>query len=147
MYNTRLSDNRYTVTCISVINNTKILHFVVDTGAMYTCCNSKYIDTKLTEQSLTDCEIKYIGGFNNEDKKNPIKIYRYHLDQFTIGNIDLGERDIWITFENRVDDNVLGMDLLQHVTYLQLADAGSISFFNDRGELLDYVSKQDIGGT
>lgn len=39
------------------------------------------------------------------------------MKQFTIGNIDLGKQDIWITFDERVTDTVLGMDILQQVIF------------------------------
>lgn len=40
----------------------------------------------------------------------PVVFYRCSLKQFTIGNINIGEQDIWITFGKRVTDTVLGMD-------------------------------------
>ena len=39
----------------------------------------------------------------------------YHVNQFAIGTVDLGERDIWITFDDRVSDDLLGMDNLSDV--------------------------------
>ena len=41
--------------------------------------------------------------------------YRYSLKQFTIGNINMGEQDIWISFDRRVTDIILGMDILKQV--------------------------------
>ena len=44
-----------------------------------------------------------------------VKFYKYPLKQFTIGNIDMGKQDIWITFDERVTDVVLGMDILKQI--------------------------------
>lgn len=44
-----------------------------------------------------------------------VRFYKHHLQQFTIGNIDMGEQDIWITFDKRVTDIILGMDILKQV--------------------------------
>lgn len=41
----------------------------------------------------------------------PVVFYRCSLKQFTIGNINIGEQDIWITFGKRVAETVLGMDI------------------------------------
>ena len=38
--------------------------------------------------------------------------------QFTIGNIDLGKQNLWITFDQRVTDTVLGMDILQQIIFI-----------------------------
>ncbi len=59
-----------------------------------------------------DHEQKFISGFV---KGSVVTFYRIHLRQFTIGNIDMGEQDIWITFDDRVTDAVLGMDILKQV--------------------------------
>ncbi len=45
----------------------------------------------------------------------PVVFYRCSLKQFTIGNINIGEQDIWITFGKRVTDTVLGMDIPKQV--------------------------------
>ena len=59
-------------------------------------------------------EIKLIGGFV---KGLPVKFYKYSLNQFTIGNIDLGEQSLWITFDEMITDTVLGMDILQQIIF------------------------------
>lgn len=41
-----------------------------------------------------------------------LKFYRLSLQQFTIGNIN---QDIWITFDERITDIILGMDILKQV--------------------------------
>ena len=78
--------------------------FIVDTGAMFTCCNYKILDIHLEESELADNEIKALGGFV---RSIPVTFYKCSLKQFTIGNIDLGKQDIWITFDERVTDTVV----------------------------------------
>lgn len=51
-----------------------------------------------------------LGGFAKELQ---VKFYKRSFSQFTIENIDFGKQDIWITFDDRVTDVVLGMDILQ----------------------------------
>ena len=40
----------------------KVIDFVVDTGAKYTCCNYLSIDTNLNEVDYVDAEFKLLGG-------------------------------------------------------------------------------------
>lgn len=114
MYSTNLKDNKYPVICFAVLGQVQIVDFIVDTGAMFTCCNYKFFDIKMEEKNLKGNEIKFLGGFV---KGSSVKFYKLHLKQFTIGNIDLGRQDIWITFDERVTDTVLGMDILQQVIF------------------------------
>ena len=109
MYSTSIKDNRYQIQCIAVSNKIRSARFIVDTGAKFTCCHYTLIDFDIREEDLAANEMKYLGGFI---KGVPVKFYRYRLIQFTIGNIDLGEQDLWITFDQRVTDTVLGMDIL-----------------------------------
>lgn len=88
--------------------------FVVDTGARFTCCHYTSVDIDIREKDLRMCEIKFLGGFV---KGSPVKFYRYGLKQFTVGNIDLGKQNVWVTFDDRVTDTVLGMDILQQVIF------------------------------
>ena len=108
MYSTSIKQNRCRVECIIVAEDIAVENFVVDTGAMYTCCNYLLVNDKLDETSLKDCETNCIGGLIEGDK---VRFYKYALKQFTIGNIDLGEQSIWITFDQRVTDIILGMDI------------------------------------
>lgn len=47
-----------------------------------------------------------------------MKFYKYPLKQFAIGNIDMGRRDIWLTFDERITDIILGMDILKQMMIL-----------------------------
>ena len=104
MYSTRLRNDRYLVDCLTISDKIAIGKFVVDTGAKYTCCNYCVIDSTLEETQFSDTEIKYIGGFV---KGEIVKFYKYPLKQFTVGNIDMEEQNIWLTFDERVTDIIL----------------------------------------
>ncbi len=43
MYSTSLKDNKYSVICFAVRGQVQIIDFIVDTGAMFTCCNYKFL--------------------------------------------------------------------------------------------------------
>ncbi len=107
MYSTNLKDERFIADCIVNFRKGRIIQFIVDTGAMFTCCNYKVFDKNLQEKELSGGKTKLLGGFV---KGTPVKFYMCRLKQFTIGNIDLGRQYIWITFDMRVTDTVLGMD-------------------------------------
>ena len=114
MYSTKLKDERYSVECIVLLGKVRVIQFVVDSGARFTCCNYKVFDKNMHEEDFAGCEIKTIGGFI---EGSVVKFYRCSLKQFTIGNIDMQEQDIWVTFDKRVKETVLGMDILKQITF------------------------------
>lgn len=63
----------------------------------------------MCDKDFADHEVKIIGGFV---EGSGVKFYRCRLKQFMIGNIDIIQ-DIWITFNKRVKETVLGMDILK----------------------------------
>lgn len=63
MYSTKLKDNRYPVICFAVIRRVQIIDFIVDTGAMFTCCNYTAFDKNLNEKDFMDNDMKLLGGF------------------------------------------------------------------------------------
>lgn len=112
MYSTNIRGNKCLVDCIAVLDRVRAVKFIVDTGAMYTCCNCKIFGFHIDGDALKKNETKILGGFV---KGLPVMFYKCNLKQFTIGNLDMGEQGIWITFDNRVTDIVLGMDILKQV--------------------------------
>ena len=114
MYSTKLKDERFSVDCIVFLGKVRIVQFVVDAGAMFTCCNYKLFDKSMQEIDLKECEVKNLGGFI---EGVGVKFYKVSLSQFTIGNINLNKQNIWVTFDKRVRETVLGMDILQQVIF------------------------------
>lgn len=141
MYSTNCSNGlRYTVTCIINQSVIRLVDTIVDTGAKFTCYRARLIDSSLTEEQMMGKIHKDIGGFvDGERKSNTVRVYQYCVNQFTIGNIDLGKRNIWVTFDQRVKDNVLGMDILRSVNFLQYANMDELLFFGSITELRTYA--------
>ena len=57
--------------------------------------------------------------------------------QFTIGNIDMGEQDIWITFDERITDIILGMDILKQIIMITNPYDQKIYFCREREDYAD----------
>ena len=138
MYSTKLKDKRFTVRCIRVAKDVKTVNFIVDTGAQFSCVNYSLIDSAMREEDLIGCEAKVIRGVIEGES---VRLYKYRLKQFTIGNIDLGGQDIWITFDERVTDTVLGMDILQQVIFTANPYNKKIYFCKDKS---DYDSNFEL---
>lgn len=136
MYSTKLVKQRYEVECISLTRVLKIQRFIVDTGAMYSCCHYSMIDEKIQEQELLALKTKLIGGFVNG---LAVKFYEYPLKQFTVGNINCGSCNIWITFDARVADMVLGLDILKDIIFLNRPSDGEIYFFESDADCRKYI--------
>ena len=144
MYSTRFDhENRYVVTCITNQDksNVRLVDTIVDTGAKYTCYCVGALNRSLREQDFSNSRSIRIGGLiRDEGNRGAVTFYEYHVKQFTIGSIDMGERCIWITFDRRVKDNVLGMDILQSISFMQEADERTLHFFQNKDEMKEYVS-------
>ncbi|MBQ7558091.1 MAG: hypothetical protein IJT00_08505 [Lachnospiraceae bacterium] len=140
MYSIACDRLRYSITCILNRDRIALVDTIVDTGALYTCYKAEQIDENLSEEQFKDAERKTIGGFiGGKYGSDFVVFYRYDVRQYTIGTIDLGEKTIWVTFDKRVNDNVLGMDILRSVSYLQYEGSDELVFFKDRDELREFV--------
>ena len=139
MYSTKLrpDNDRYIAKCIVNASGPKVIDFVVDTGAKYTCCNYLSIDPRLIESDYTEKEYKLLGGIIEGEV---LKVYRYNAPQFTIGTVDMGQQSIWITFDERATDDVIGMDILKKIHYYQDADDNRMYFSPDKREYLKLIS-------
>ena len=80
--------------------------FIIDTGAMFTCCIYKAFDKRMRECELENCETKFLGGLV---KGSRVKFYKCALKQFTIGSINMGEK---IYFCKDIDDYHNNFELL-----------------------------------
>lgn len=136
MYSTKLMKQRYEVECISLARVLKIQRFIVDTGAMYSCCHYSMIDEMLQESNFLQSNMKLIGGFVNG---SAVKFYEYPLKQFTVGNINRGVCNIWITFDERVADMVLGLDILKDMIFLNNPSDGEMHFFESVSDCKEYI--------
>lgn len=138
-----LKGNRFGVECRLVIGTiydkpkVKTVKFVVDTGALYTCCYYRALDNSLRESSFENKEYVDLGGFVDGSF---VRFYKYHVASLTLGDsVHLLNQDIWITFDNRITDYTLGMDLLKEIAFLFHPESGQLMIFNTYDELSAYV--------
>ncbi|MCM1182645.1 MAG: retroviral-like aspartic protease family protein [Roseburia sp.] len=121
-----------------MLNDISLEKFVVDTGAKFTCCSYKVIDSRLREEQIRNPEIRLVGGIVSGEY---LKFYKLRLNQFTIGNIDMREQDIWITFDERITDIILGMDILKQIIVTINPYNQTVCFCKDND---DYNSNFDL---
>ena len=132
MYSLKNSDDRFVANCIVMYSRPRIRRFVIDTGTKYTCCSYDYINPALKEEDFQDSRTKMLGGFVADIG---MKFYECRLSQFTIGTVDLKDQSVWITFDPRIADSLLGMDILKQVLFLNRPDKNEIDIYNDYDEL------------
>ncbi|MCM1106215.1 MAG: hypothetical protein NC355_04645 [Blautia sp.] len=140
MFSVRLNKNRIFVQCFAQ-NLLSVQSFMVDTGALYTCCPSLSLSIRVNENDCKQYDKIVLAGLDNE----PIVYYKFPVDLMCINNIDIGKRDIWVTFDKRVTDMVLGFDILKDISFLFDNQTSYMHFFGSRNELSEYV-KNDEGG-
>lgn len=79
-----LNNNPFAVRCIRVAKDIKTVKFIVDIGAQFSCINYSLIDGNMREEDFNSHEAKVIRGVIEGES---VKLYKYRLKQFTIGNI------------------------------------------------------------
>ena len=131
------ADGRYTAKCIVNFKKPRIRDFVVDTGAKYTCCSYDYVDSSLKEEDFKESRTKILGGFV---ANIGMKFYECDLAQFTIGTVDFGKQKIWITFDERIADSLLGMDILSQAVFANVPENVKFAVYNDVSEAVTDLS-------
>ena len=137
MYCVNLQDNRIVVSC-NILNEGKIrfLSVTYDTGARYSCFRADLLSGALKETDCAHAETKYLTGFIGEEAS---LFYKYRVDKFAFGNIDLGEQSIWITFDDRVTANLVGYDIIRQISRVSIGLSDKENFFASCEELRDYI--------
>lgn len=138
MVESTLLNYRYNQNCVIFADIGKDVQFLIDTGACWTTCHYSSINKFWRESDFSEAPYTYFGGYSGE-RNIGAKHYKYHLNKFQIGDINLGERDIWVTFDKNVNENLLGLDILQYITFVQIAGTGKFVFFKDMKELQNYM--------
>lgn len=137
MYSVNSKNNRVTVQCnILKKGRIKFLEAVYDTGARYTCFHASFIDSSLKEEEFKDEECKALSGFVGSQASI---FYKFEVDRFAFGNIDLSSQFVWITFDPDVTSNVVGLDIIRRLTRLSIGETDEIRFFESIGELKRFV--------
>ena len=103
--------------------------FIIDTGAPHTSCSFNCVNPSLKEQNLVGNFRS--GVFGGYVENVGVVHYLYPVDNFYVGSLDLGKQEVWITFDDRANANLLGLDLLQNLTFLQSRDSKQLLIFRD----------------
>lgn len=107
--------------------------FIVDTGAPQTVCDYSCVDQLLSEQVVSmKCKSAYFGGYIGY---SGVKHYLYPVEHFYLGNIDLGRQEVWVTFDGNANANLLGLDLLQQLRFMQCKDTKQLLIFKDDADI------------
>lgn len=126
VYCTKLNHrNQYIVDCMLLTDAVQIVRFLVDTGAAYTCCSADSLN--LFEEDFQKSPFRIMGGII---PNAGMKFYPYHVRQFTIGTVDLGERDIWVTFDDMATNDLLGLDILKDISLHQNQKTKEMCFYD-----------------
>lgn len=143
MYTVKVKDDRMIVTCIynDIIIEPAIFKAVFDTGAKYTVIRASSISDELCEERFENSEYKYLSGVVNG---TIFKIYKAHLKQMTLHKIDIKEQDIWITFDDSVGNDILGMDVISKVAFYYDNKLQCMNVFEDISDLRYYIIDEDI---
>ena len=140
MYSVSLIDNRITVQCnILKDKRIKFIEAVYDTGARYTCFHASFLDSSLKEEDFRDVERKALSGFVGNQASI---FYKFEVDRFAFGNIDLSSQSVWVTFDPDVTSNVVGFDIIRQISRLSIADMDEVCFFESLAELKQYVNNR-----
>lgn len=135
-------ENRVLLQCNFVGNRFIKFSAVYDTGAEHTCVTAISLNAKITENDFKDSDTMIVGGLIDSGNVS-VKYYKLHVGDFYLGNIHITGVDIWVTFDNRITDNVVGYDILRRVTRLGIENSNMELFFKDTSELLSYIKDNE----
>lgn len=129
IYTSKLKDKRFVPVCIVNKNgNFALVDTLFDTGALYTCYNISSL--RLNYNDIKHCKKKYINGI--DDKTNSVvTLYEYRVTQFIIGNLNLGTQTIWVSPDNSLGNNVLGMDIISRIGFIKKLNEDKLYIYND----------------
>lgn len=115
---------------------------VYDTGAPITCICASDLSCNLVESDFiaNNCETKTVGGLINAEENN-VTYYKFYIKDFYFGNVHLTGVDVWITFDKRVTDNVIGLDVILRITRLGIGYSDKMYFFSSNDELFKFCKK------
>ncbi len=115
---------------------------VYDTGAQYTCVTAPSLSMKLTEKEFNGAETMSAGGLIDSENISA-KYYKMHINNFYLGNIHLTGVDVWVTFDEKITDSVVGLDVLRRVTRLGIENSNTELFFKDTEEFIKYIKDNE----
>ena len=153
MLNILCNNNRYiTVSLVhklktgNKIKDSDKIDALIDTGAVFTCFMAdSFQNVRLKEEDFKDENTMELGGFITRADEGDLvsslsaRFYEYQVNTFTIGNINLKSQKIWITFDKRIEWNLIGMDMLSKIGLIQYPNSNILSIFENEDELNTYV--------
>lgn len=114
MFSSSVKNYRLFVQFNFILNNKlSKIEVVLDTGAVGTIIPAPRI-IGLKRSNFTG-RVTSIGGFVESEER--AIIYQIEAESLAIGDVYLPHRTFWTTFDSRVKDCVLGMDLLSCVNF------------------------------
>lgn len=119
------------------------VEFIVDTGAPSTVCMADSLDFLLQEEDFSQLNYVYLGGYvsgGGDILQSAVKHYELAVDNFYVGNLNMGRRRLFVTFDERVNTNLLGMDILADLTMLQAANTGRLHISDNICELFRHFN-------
>ena len=144
MFEINLERNRLLATCIVFqYQKPSIFPLIFDTGAIYTVIRAKNLGRNLKESDFQHFETKTLSGVVSGGYFN---VYKLSVTQFNIGGINLGQQDIWVSF-NDLSDDVLGLDLLGTIAFMYNNMDNRLTIFNNYYELKNFILQEDIKDT
>lgn len=116
-YSTELQKNQFNLTCrLFISTKTHTLDFIADTGANFTVIPAR--ELRMPQEleakfAKSQNYIRLLGLLPSE----PTYAYAYVVNHFIVGSVDLGMQVVWVSFDPRMSELLLGMDILQHVNF------------------------------
>lgn len=150
MYNMNIKDNRVEVQINHNINGkfSKLL-CVFDTGAKFTAIQD--VSIKIRNLNATNIfytgEDKMLSGFvSSGDRNNKLKysilFHKVIVSKLSISNIVFNNIPIWVTFDKRATNDVLGMNIISKL-YTFIGD-GEVYITNNRNELIEFMKNDRL---
>lgn len=109
--------------------------FIVDTGAIYTCCNYNEVIGLISLDELLACPVKRLAGI---DKSAGIEFHRVELNSMSIGALGIGGVYLWVTTDTKMEKAILGMDIVNDLNILNITGAGIMAISNSLLEVSNY---------
>lgn len=135
--------NRVKVGCIcnTFSKKYKIVEAIFDTGACVTLFSAKALGTMFSKQDVVaKTRGISISGFATD---RPIIVYRVKINQLTLGTLDLEEQYIFITFDDAVKTNVVGMDIISQLSFYYSNDVKRLCIFKNNNDLVKFIRDED----
>lgn len=114
--------------------------FKLDTGSTHTCMNAADLGIFISEDDFNrwhTVEKITAGGIDDDIK---IAFYKLQVENFKIGNLDLGSVPIYVTFYEKMTKALLGMNILRLLNISISGDENKV-ILQKTNKLINYKEK------